>query len=104
MRSGNTSPIPLDDRPRGDVVNRKVEAMSQTDAGWGAGPSGRYESLAERFRPVFAKIRATAVERDRERRLPHAEIGWLREANFTTLRLAPDAGATAPACRNCSPC
>ncbi len=66
--------------------------MSQTDAGWGAGPSGRYESLAERFRPVFAEIRATAVERDRERRLPHAEIGWLREANFTTLRLAPDAG------------
>lgn len=66
--------------------------MSQTDAGWGAGPSGRYETLADTFRPVFAEIRATAVERDRERRLPHAEIGWLREANFTTLRLAPEAG------------
>jgi alkylation response protein AidB-like acyl-CoA dehydrogenase len=66
--------------------------MSQTDAGWGAGPSGRYESLADRFRPVFAEIRAAAVERDRERRLPHAEIGWLREANFTTLRLAPEQG------------
>ncbi|GJD57567.1 acyl-CoA dehydrogenase family protein [Methylobacterium dankookense] len=66
--------------------------MSQTDAGWGAGPSGRYEDLAGRFRPVFAEIRATAVERDRTHRLPHAEIGWLREANFTTLRLAPEAG------------
>ena len=66
--------------------------MSQTDAGWGTGPSGRYEGLADRFRPVFAEIRATAVARDRERRLPHAEIGWLREANFTTLRLAPEEG------------
>ena len=66
--------------------------MLQTDAGWGAGPSGRYETLADTFRPVFAEIRATAVDRDRERRLPHAEIGWLREANFTTLRLAPEEG------------
>ncbi len=66
--------------------------MSQTDAGWGAGPSDRYEALADRFRPVFAEIRATAVERDRTRRLPHAEIGWLREARFTTLRLAPSEG------------
>ena len=24
-------------------------AMSQTEAGWGAGPSARYEALAERF-------------------------------------------------------
>jgi alkylation response protein AidB-like acyl-CoA dehydrogenase len=69
-----------------------AEAMSQTDAGWGAGPSGRYEELADRFRPVFAEIRATAVERDRTHGLPHAEIGWLREAHFTTLRLDPAAG------------
>ncbi|WP_336488526.1 acyl-CoA dehydrogenase family protein [Methylobacterium nigriterrae] len=66
--------------------------MSQTDAGWGAGPSGRYEDLAGRFRPAFAEIRATAVERDRRHGLPHAEIGWLREANFTTLRLDPASG------------
>jgi alkylation response protein AidB-like acyl-CoA dehydrogenase len=66
--------------------------MSQTDAGWGAGPSARYEALADKFRPVFSEIRATAVERDRTRGLPHAEIGWLREANFTTLRLAPEEG------------
>ncbi|KQP94053.1 monooxygenase [Methylobacterium sp. Leaf113] len=66
--------------------------MSQTDAGWGAGPSGRYEELAARFRPTFAEIRATAVAREGERRLPHAEIGWLKEAGFTTLRLAEAAG------------
>ncbi|KQP19042.1 monooxygenase [Methylobacterium sp. Leaf100] len=66
--------------------------MVQTDAGWGAGPSARYEDLAAGFRPVFARIRATAVTRDRERTLPHEEIGWLKQAGFTTLRLARDAG------------
>jgi alkylation response protein AidB-like acyl-CoA dehydrogenase len=66
--------------------------MSQTDAGWGAGPSARYEDLAARFRPAFAEIRATAVARDGERRLPHAEIGSLKEAGFTTLRLPEAAG------------
>lgn len=66
--------------------------MSQIEAGWGAGPSERYEDLAERFRPVFAEIRAGAVARDAERRLPRAELGWLKAAGFTTLRLPPEAG------------
>ncbi len=66
--------------------------MSQVDAGWGGGPSERYEALAEHFRPVFAEIRATAAERDRAHRLPHAEIGLLKEAGFTTLRLPRAAG------------
>lgn len=66
--------------------------MAQWDAGWGAGPSERYEDLAGRFRPTFAEIRATAVERDRAHRLPHAEIGWLKEVGFTTLRLPVEAG------------
>ncbi|GJE01241.1 acyl-CoA dehydrogenase family protein [Methylobacterium isbiliense] len=61
--------------------------MSQTQAGWGGGPSARYEDFAERFRPVFRRIRETAPARDRDRRLPHEEIAWLREAGFTTLRL-----------------
>lgn len=43
--------------------------MSRTDAGRGAGPSGRYGTLADQFGPVFAEIRAAAVEPDRERRL-----------------------------------
>lgn len=61
--------------------------MTQIDTGWGAGPSARYEDLAQRFRPVFARIRETAVARDLERRLPHEELQWLKAARFTTLRL-----------------
>ncbi len=66
--------------------------MAQWKSGWGAGPSGRYEGLAARFRLAFSEIRATAVERERARGLPHVEIGWLKEAGFTTLRLPVEAG------------
>ena len=38
--------------------------MTQIGKGWGSGPSARYETLAAEFRPVFQRIRATAVERD----------------------------------------
>lgn len=73
--------------------------MSQINQGWGSGPTARYEALAARFRPVFARIREGAVEREIGRRLPFAEIGWLKEAGFTALRL-PEAeggvGATLP--------
>jgi alkylation response protein AidB-like acyl-CoA dehydrogenase len=62
--------------------------MTQIDQAWGAGPSARYEDLAERFRPIFARIRETAVERDLNRGLPHGEIGWLKDAGFSTLRVA----------------
>lgn len=61
--------------------------MTQIDLAWGAGPTTRYEELADRFRPVFARIRASAVQRDLERGLPHDEIGWLKESGFSTLRI-----------------
>lgn len=64
-----------------------MESMSGADEAWGHGASGGYEELAARFRPIFARIAATAVERERDHRLPHAEIGWLKEAGFTTLRV-----------------
>lgn len=38
--------------------------MSQIDSGWGAAPSANYEQLAQRFRPLFADIRAGAIERE----------------------------------------
>ncbi|HXZ10090.1 MAG TPA: acyl-CoA dehydrogenase family protein, partial [Paraburkholderia sp.] len=61
-------------------------------AAWGAPPSERYEELAAPLRPLFARIRESAVERDLEHRLPHEEITWLREAGFTRLRLPREQG------------
>ncbi|MFG1477984.1 acyl-CoA dehydrogenase family protein [Xanthobacter sp. V4C-4] len=66
--------------------------MTQIDDAWGAGPSARYEELAQTFRPIFRRIRETAVEREIEHRLPREEISWLKEAGFTTLRLPQDEG------------
>ena len=61
--------------------------MTNAAQAWGAGPSSRYEGLAAPFRPIFARIRERAVARDLEHDLPYAEIGWLREAGFSTLRV-----------------
>lgn len=73
--------------------------MSQIDLAWGEGPSPRYETLADQFRPLFAEIAAGAVTRETQRILPHAEIERLKRARFGALRL-PEAeggfGATLP--------
>lgn len=52
----------------------------------------RYEEIAQRFRPVFARIRQGAVERDAHRRLPTEEIEWLKAERFGALRLDEDEG------------
>lgn len=73
--------------------------MTQTELGWGRGPSASYEALASTYRPIFERIRANAAERDLGRILPHAEIRWLKDAGFTRLRLRRDiggAGVTLP--------
>ncbi|GGE11279.1 monooxygenase [Aureimonas endophytica] len=62
-------------------------ATAQTDLAWGEGPSPDYEALATPFRPIFARIRAGAAERELQRRLPVEEIGWLKAAGFGALRL-----------------
>lgn len=66
--------------------------MSQIDLAWGAGPSARYETLAERFRPIFARIAERAVERELTRELAFEPIKWLREAGFGAVRLPEEAG------------
>lgn len=45
------------------------------------------EDLAARFRPVFERIAEGAVDRERQRRLPHDEVGWLRDAGFGAVRV-----------------
>ncbi|CAG9214287.1 Monooxygenase [Paraburkholderia tropica] len=55
-----------------------------------------YETLAARFRPIFAEIARGAAERDRERILPHEAIAALKEAGFGAVRLpVRDGGAGA---------
>ncbi|MET3595292.1 alkylation response protein AidB-like acyl-CoA dehydrogenase [Mesorhizobium shonense] len=77
--------------------------MTQIDSAWGAGPSARYETLAERFRPIFAQIAAGAVERELGRELPAEEIARLKQAGLGALRI-PEAegglGATLPELAN----
>jgi alkylation response protein AidB-like acyl-CoA dehydrogenase len=61
--------------------------MSQIDEAWGAGPSPGYETLAEKFRPIFRKIGEQPIQRERDRTLPFDQIGWLKTAHFGALRV-----------------
>lgn len=66
--------------------------MSQIESGWGAAPSARYEQLAEKYRPLFANIRAGAITRELQRQPPSVEIEWLKQSGFTALRQPVSAG------------
>lgn len=48
--------------------------------------------LKARFRPVFDRIAAGAVRRERERIQPEAEFGWLKQARFGALRVPVEHG------------
>jgi len=66
--------------------------MTVISSGWGAGPSPRHAELSVRFRPLFQQIRAGAIERELQRHLPVEELGWLKAAGFTALRLPVEHG------------
>lgn len=66
--------------------------MKQIDNIWGAGPTLEYDAIAEPFRPVFAQIADTFGQRERERILPTAELGALRESGLTAIRLPRENG------------
>jgi alkylation response protein AidB-like acyl-CoA dehydrogenase len=58
-----------------------------------------YEPLAERFRPIFARIQAGALEREQTRSLPFEQVKWLKEAGFGAIRVPVEyggAGASLP--------
>ncbi len=62
-------------------------------AGWQPSLLGPdYEALAEPFRPIFARIRDTALERERSRQLGTEAIQWLKDARFGAVRVPVDAG------------
>ncbi|WP_213879346.1 acyl-CoA dehydrogenase family protein [Pseudomonas sp. dw_358] len=68
--------------------------MTQIDAAWGAGASAGYEQLAERFRPLFARIRQGAIHREIHRELPFEQIQWLKDSGFTALRVPTEYGGS----------
>lgn len=51
-----------------------------------------YEQLANRFRPIFARIAEGAIERERTRTLPHEPIAWLKQAGFGAVRVPVESG------------
>lgn len=77
--------------------------MTQIDLAWGAGPTDRYEELADRFRPLFAEIGKGAISRELTRTLPVEQIRQLKRAGLGALRV-PVAegglGATLPELAN----
>ena len=50
------------------------------------------QELAERFRPVFARIAEGAAQRDLDRQLAHEPVRWLAEAGFGALRVPREFG------------
>ena len=58
-----------------------------------------YQALAERFRPIFARIAVGALEREQSRSLPFEQVKWLKEAGFGAVRVPVQyggAGASLP--------
>ncbi|KNH43171.1 acyl-CoA dehydrogenase family protein [Pseudomonas lini] len=51
-----------------------------------------YEALAARFRPIFQRIAAGAIEREQSRSLPYEPIQWLKEAGFGAVRVPVEYG------------
>ncbi|MCU1729864.1 acyl-CoA dehydrogenase family protein [Pseudomonas sp. 7P_10.2_Bac1] len=51
-----------------------------------------YETLANRFRPLFTQIAAGTVEREQARDLPFEPIRWLKEAGFGAVRVPVEYG------------
>ncbi|MBW3506451.1 MULTISPECIES: acyl-CoA dehydrogenase family protein [unclassified Pseudomonas] len=51
-----------------------------------------YETLANRFRPLFRKIAAGNVEREHARELPYEPIRWLKQAGFGAIRVPVEYG------------
>ncbi|WP_268800976.1 acyl-CoA dehydrogenase family protein [Pseudomonas huanghezhanensis] len=51
-----------------------------------------YETLANRFRPLFQQIAAGTVEREQARSLPYEQIKWLKQAGFGAVRVPVEYG------------
>lgn len=51
-----------------------------------------YAKLVATYRPIFQRIADGALDRERDRVLPHEPIAWLKQAGFGALRVPKDSG------------
>ncbi|TJY69354.1 monooxygenase [Arthrobacter sp. CAU 1506] len=67
-----------------------------TSARPAAHSSGRataaFEAAAAKYRPIFQRIAAGALDRELARELPFEQIGWLRDAGFGAARIPAELG------------
>ena len=66
--------------------------MTQQFSALGLDRDADYRALAHYFRPIFARIRAGALQREQQRELLHEPLQWLREARFGALRVPVASG------------
>src|SRR5450830_319948 len=66
----------------GDVMTQTTQT-SHTPSILGA----EYEAIAAKYRPIFDRIRASALQREQQRELGAEPIRWLKEARFGALRV-----------------
>lgn len=51
-----------------------------------------FATAAAKYRPIFARIAAGALDREQARELPFEQIGWLKEAGFGAARIPAEFG------------
>lgn len=51
-----------------------------------------FAKAAAKYRPIFARIAAGALDREQARELPFEQIGWLKEAGFGAARIPAEFG------------
>jgi len=68
--------------------NKKMSIQQKNELFLGAD----YEQVAAKFRPIFARIAAGTLEREKQRILPREQILWLKEAGFGALRVPKNFG------------
>ena len=74
-------------------MNPDIEKLTLEEAVVaGAALAPTYAELADRYRPIFAKIAEGAVEREQNRELAHEAVNLLREAGFGALRIPRSQG------------
>lgn len=76
------------------VELRKSEIKAEARKGVTAAEAPDFEKLAARFRPIFARIAASAVQREIDRSLPYEEVALLRDAGFGAIRIPVEEGGS----------